>query len=370
MSKDAVSQWDTTAANNTDIGGVDLAENSMRPRDVNNAIRTMMAQVKALTGNLTSVPDTVAAAAGFRNRLINGNGAINQRSATSQADDTYAWDRHYVLTQTGAIGVSTLTDVANGLPSMMRATQSQASAQRMGIAQIIEAANCKDLRGQAVALIGKLRCSSAQAIRYAILEWTGTADSVTSDVVNSWTNATFTAGQFFNSTTLTVTAVGTLTPVANTVTDFLLPATLGSSGNNVIVMIWTEGTAAQNVTLDVAWQFAKGDFTGQTYPIEARSRTEEEILCMRYYEYNFDGYTASVFDSDTTSGVISTASVSFKVAKRGTPTVALSNNYNLQFGSTPGTPTVGRGGFSEQRTATGTASRGYFSSNWTADAEL
>lgn len=45
MSKDTVSDWSTTAASNTDVGGVDLAENSMRPRDVNNAIRTMMAQV-------------------------------------------------------------------------------------------------------------------------------------------------------------------------------------------------------------------------------------------------------------------------------------------------------------------------------------
>lgn len=45
MSKDTVSAWDTTPANNTDVGGVDLAENSMRPRDVNNAIRTMMSQI-------------------------------------------------------------------------------------------------------------------------------------------------------------------------------------------------------------------------------------------------------------------------------------------------------------------------------------
>jgi hypothetical protein len=219
---------------------------------------------------------------GFRNRLINGDGAINQRGATSQSDDTYAWDRHYVLTQTAAVGVSTLSDVANGLPSMMRETQSQASAQRMGIAQIIEAANCKDLRGQAVTLLGKLRCSASQAIRYAILEWTGTADAPVSDVVNSWTNATFTAGQFFNSTTLTVTQVGTITPSAATVTDFLLTTTLGSSVNNVIVMIWTEGTAAQNVTLDVAWQFAKGDLTGQTYPVAVRSREDEMALCQRH----------------------------------------------------------------------------------------
>lgn len=45
MPNTTVSDWSTTPASNTEVGGVDLAENSMRPRDVNNAIRTMMAQI-------------------------------------------------------------------------------------------------------------------------------------------------------------------------------------------------------------------------------------------------------------------------------------------------------------------------------------
>lgn len=237
---------------------------------------------KTVTGGTFANPLGLAFLSGFRDRLINGNGLINQRAATSQGDDTYAWDRHNVLTQTAAIGISSVSDVADGLPSMMRLTQSQASAQRMGVEQIIEAVNCKDLRSQAVTLLGKLRCSASQAIRYAILEWTGTADAPVSDVVNSWTNATFTAGQFFNSTTLTVTAVGTLTPSANTVTDFLLATTLGSSVTNAIVLIWTEATAAQNVTLDVAWEFVKGDATAQTYPLEKRAASVELALCEYY----------------------------------------------------------------------------------------
>jgi hypothetical protein len=46
MSKDAVSDWDATAANNTDIGGISLAEGVMLPSAVNNSIREMMAQIK------------------------------------------------------------------------------------------------------------------------------------------------------------------------------------------------------------------------------------------------------------------------------------------------------------------------------------
>lgn len=46
MSKDNFGQYDATAANNTDVGGVNLAENSMLPSDVNNAFRTLMSHIK------------------------------------------------------------------------------------------------------------------------------------------------------------------------------------------------------------------------------------------------------------------------------------------------------------------------------------
>jgi hypothetical protein len=43
----AVSDYSTTAASNTSISGISLAENVMVPSDVNNAIRQMMADIKA-----------------------------------------------------------------------------------------------------------------------------------------------------------------------------------------------------------------------------------------------------------------------------------------------------------------------------------
>lgn len=226
---------------------------------------------------------------GRDSRIINGNGRVNQRQASSCADDAYAWDRHYILTQTAAVAPSSLTDVADGLPAMMRLTQSQASAQRMGIAQIIEGRDCKDLRGVECTLGGWLRYSSAAALRFAILEWTGTEDSVTSDVVNDWTNGTYTAGNFFNSTTLTVRATGTITPSANTLTEWSVKATLGSSFNNLVVLIWTSGTAAQNVTLDLCWGFARGDHTADPSLLtEIRSFAHELDRCQRFYQKSYD----------------------------------------------------------------------------------
>src|SRR5207244_4481110 len=97
---------------------------------------------------------------------------------------------------------SVLTDPEDGFTHGLRVTQSQASAQRFGLAQIIEGKNCKHARGNSGTLLPRIRCSASTPIRYAILGWTGTEDVVTSDVVLSWTSGTFTAGNFFNSTTL------------------------------------------------------------------------------------------------------------------------------------------------------------------------
>ena len=46
MSKDKFTDYDATAANNTDVGGVNLAENSMLPSDVNGAFREIMSHCK------------------------------------------------------------------------------------------------------------------------------------------------------------------------------------------------------------------------------------------------------------------------------------------------------------------------------------
>jgi len=219
-----------------------------------------------------------------RNLLLNGGFRLNQRSPASNADDSYGHDRWYALTQSGAIAVSTLSDVEDGLPAMARLTQSQASAQRMGYAQIVEGAQCKHLRGAQVTFrVRRFRCSAAQAIRFAVLEWTGTEDAVTSDVVNDWASGTYTAGNFFLASNLTVSGVTSDTPAAATVEDGpTLTVTLGLAFTNLIVFVWTEGTAAQNVTLDLGE--AQLEPGGAASAFARRPIAEERALCRRYFE--------------------------------------------------------------------------------------
>lgn len=206
--------------------------------------------------------DTVGAAPySGKNRLLNGGMVVNQRgSGSGIADDAYCIDGWYILTQTGTIAWSQLTDPESGAPYGLRLTQSQASAQRIGVAQIIKTRDCRDLRSAVTTLAGRVRLSTSSDVRYAVLEWTGTADAVTSDVVADWTSSSYTAGGFFNSTTLAVLAVGEVTCSAATARALdALNATVGASMNNIIVFVWTEGTLAQNGTLDIwSMQFEAG----------------------------------------------------------------------------------------------------------------
>lgn len=283
----------------------------------------------------TATLATTANARAFKNLIINGDMAVSQRNGTtntSTADDVYALDQWYALTQSAAIQVQQQSDQESGTPFNSRLTQNQATAQRMGYAQIIEGKNCKYLRGQTVTLSFRLRCSASQAIRYAILEWTGTEDSVTSDVVNSWTNTTYTTGNFFISTTTTIPTNGvtSITPSANTWTDATaLTVTLGTSFNNLTVFVWTEGTAAQNVTLDVSRVQLEPGSTATAFeylPIDVQLER-----CQRYYwrqtgPLAFSYMSAFAPASSTTAG---TALVTFPVQMRRDPTVVETSNLYL-----------------------------------------
>lgn len=255
------------------------------------------------TGDVTAPSINGGQLAGLRNAIINGNFSISQRAPATNADDTYSHDRWYALTQTGTIAITTLTGVENGTPHAARLTQSQATAQRMGYAQIIEGVNCKHLRGKQVTFrFGRSRLSTSANVRYAVLEWTGTEDAVTSDVVNDWTSASYTAGGFFVASNITVSGVVQQALTANTLADgSAVTVTLGSSFNNLILLAWTEGTAAQNVTFDLAK--AQFEYGPVATPFEHRPRGLELALCQRYYyrtvnaagigAIGFGGYAAS-----------------------------------------------------------------------------
>lgn len=251
----------------------------------------------------SEVDEAAGPSVAVSNLLINGDGKVNQRGVTTGlADGTYGFDRHVMLSQTAPINIAQITPFASNMASCMMLTQPQATAQRMGAAQLIPANVTWDLRGKTVTLGGRARLQSAGTIRYAILEHTGTADSPPLDPINNWASTNYTAGNFFKSTDLTVRATGSIAVTGATWTYFSLSADIGASANNVIVVIWAGDAVAQNKYLQFRWHFVEGDLTAVEEPVTWNSLPEELRLCTHYFRKLTDGIASGY---DTNNAIIS-----------------------------------------------------------------
>lgn len=285
---------------------------------------------------------------GFHNRLINPSGKIWQRAnngAAAITDGVYAFDRWYGLTQSAGVTASQVVNAENGTPYMMRLAQANATAQRFGIAQAIESANCLDMRGQSVTLSARVRMSASTTLRYAIIEWTGTADAITKDVVADWNNTTFTPGNFFISTTTTVVAIDSSALTANTLATINLTGSVSGSMNNLIVFFWTDSAQAQNVTLDIGKvQFELGS---SATPLALRSVTTERSLCEWYYLQSWGDGPAPASSSNLWVGTVIAAAQSYAIGSTGfsrmrtIPTVTLYDS--LGASGTVSQPGLGNG---------------------------
>jgi hypothetical protein len=261
-----------------------------------------------------------------KNWLLNPSGAVNQAGVGSQADVTYDFDQWLTLTQSNPVTVSQVADAENGTPFMMRSLQANASAQRFGRIQWLEKLFCRELRGQAVSLSARVRMSASTTLRYAVIEWTATADTITKDVVNDWTSGTFTVGNFFSGSNLTIVGAGSIALTANTLTDIAAAAlgTVSSNMNNIAVFFWTDSTQAQNVTLDIAK--VKLEAAATLSPFVARSYAAEEFDCRRYWEpvtYGIEAYaSAAVQRYQSTVSFVPKRTASWTVTRITAPTTS------------------------------------------------
>jgi hypothetical protein len=120
MPKNKVSEWSSTAASNTDIGGIDIAE-GCAPSGINNAIRELMAQVKdqqagtdadnfTVGGNLAVTGTTTTTGAITANGGVTGNLTGNVTgNVTGNTSGTAANVTGTVAVANGGTGLTTLT---------------------------------------------------------------------------------------------------------------------------------------------------------------------------------------------------------------------------------------------------------------------
>ena len=155
----------------------------------------------ASTGIVTFSQTPVRTGA-VNNMIINGDMVVAQRgititdatvnnvSTTTNADDSYTLDRWILLSDGNDIVDVLQSDTSpNDGSEKTIQLQVETADKKFGIVQIIEQINCHHaLASGKVSLSFKMKASDASIddVRAAVVSWSGTADTVTSDIVSAW----------------------------------------------------------------------------------------------------------------------------------------------------------------------------------------
>jgi hypothetical protein len=277
------------------------------------------------------------------NPIINGDFMIWQRgttinatsTATINSDDKYICDRWILLSDgNDIVDVARVSDAPDGGSGKSCELKVETANKKFGIVQIIEQINCHDMLGETVSLSLKLRVSATtnlDDVRAAIVSWSGTADSVTSDIVSAWeaegTNPTLASNWTYENTPadLNVTTSWAEYKIENVDIDT-------SGAANIGVFIWSNvtGTAVDEQVFITDVQLNKGATAGA---FERKSFNTVEYECLRYYETSMDwGLTGQyagqnvVIANDAltfNASVGNLNGVNLRYRKRTTPTLTI-----------------------------------------------
>ncbi len=300
------------------------------------------------------------------NFLINGGMEIWQRTAgasTAMADDSFAAspDRWNGLIQGANATIVRSSANTLGVKSRyaMRLTAG-GTTNRAGICQMIETATVAgSMRSKAMTLTlsayaFKNSGTGSIDLRYAVVEWTGTADTLTSDIVNDWTSSTYTAGNFFiNTAGINVLNVGVTSVAHNVVSDISFSAgTIGANSNNVYVIVWLEDVPAHASDLIDIGQIGLWPTSATPSAWVSRPIQQELALCQRYYEKSYDldtapGTATSVGRIINTSGANLTGAnqmfmnTQYKVTKRSSTLTLTVRDQSTNSGKVTGITAAG-----------------------------
>jgi hypothetical protein len=260
--------------------------------------------------NMNDLSGTVNTLSGAtsKNYLINGGFAVAQRgtsftsSGSANNDDSYTLDRWYILSDGNDIidvTQDTTTVPTNG--EFAIALDVETVNKKFGIATIIENKDVIGLVGNTINFSFKAKVSATTKldnVKAAIVAWSGTADTVTSDIISAWgaegTNPTLIANATYENTPVN------LNVTTSYATYSVSAAVDTASTQNLILFIWsdvTDTTAGDFLyiaesKLEVgssatAFVYAGGTFQG------------ELAACQRYYYRITDTTGANAYTAIT-----------------------------------------------------------------------
>lgn len=321
----SIGSWSTTESSNAPSGSTTIGTG------LDDNLRAIQAAVK--TWYDTAHPIS------RRNMLHNGALKVAQRgtsftSATTPAnnDDTYLLDGCILLSDGNDIvdvSQDTTTIPTGGYAAIQLDVET--ANKKFGILFPVEKRDCHHVLGGTCSVSFKARKggsnSTVGTVRAALLAWSSTADSITSDVVSAWNASGTRPTLVANWTAENTDSDLTLTTSYQTFTVNNISVDTASAANIALLIYYNnaDGTVGDLVYItDV--QVEPGTAASE---FERRPFQEDVELCQRYYEksYNTDvapGTNTTVganrwFDA-TTGGYFP---LTFKVSKRATPSCTI-----------------------------------------------
>jgi hypothetical protein len=260
------------------------------------------------TPTTSSTGEFVTSVTGFKNRILNGSMALDQRNAgasqtiTAAAALAYTVDRWYGYC-TGANVTGQQVAGANATQFRYRFTGA-ASVTAVGFGQRIEQKNSYDLAGSTATLSADLAISAT----LTTVTWTAYYATTTADTFGS-----------LASPTVTSIATGTFT-VTSTVTNFSTNISIPAAATTGIQILFTVGALTAGLTWTIGnVQLEKGS-TATSF--DYRPYGTELALCQRYFQLMDMGYVYGY----APSGNQITSNYTYPVAMRASPTISIITN--------------------------------------------
>jgi hypothetical protein len=274
------------------------------------------------TGVFTNVntPNTF----GFKNRIINGAMAIDQRNAGASQTFTaggalaYAVDRWYgYCTGANVTGQQVAGSTSPTNTQFRYRFTGAASVTAVGFGQRIEQKNSYELAGSTATLSADLAISAT----LTTVTWTASYATTTADTFGT-----------LASPTITQIATGTFT-VTSTVTNFSANISVPSAATTGIQIVFTIGALTAGLTWTIGNVQLEKSSTATSFDV--RPYGTELALCQRYLPAftngGSNGYLAPVFIFSSTGGI---ATIPFQVPARVKPTGVTINNLDLMVDGT------------------------------------
>lgn len=222
----------------------------------------------------------------YAQALINGNFDIWQRAVTfTQNDDLYGPDRWNMLQEANSSWTFTRdTDVPTGVAKYSLKAANVTLNNQCAIVQIIENRDAVVFQNKIASLSFYAKTNSTEIanLRATVLAWTGTADTVTSDVISAWasdgTDPTF-------ATNWTKEIAGSNKALTSSWQRFTIEnISIDTAAiTNLAVVIWVDdGTIAANDDFYVTG--VQLNLGPKAQPLSPRRYTEELANCKRFYQ--------------------------------------------------------------------------------------